>query len=195
MKTTIYLVRHGEYANPKYLFPGRLPEFPLTERGREQVEKLAIFFQKRPIVAIYSSPLLRTRQTAEIIASHLDLSIKFDDRLLEVRTNLEGISMQKFDETNGELSYLPQYYAKGAESMDELASRMVGFIEEKRKEHQGKNALVITHGDPMRFVVMKYMGLPIMFPASHTLATPLAGGYRIEFDWHVEPQVYPIVTT
>lgn len=194
MSTTIYLVRHGEYDNPDYLFPGRLAGFPLSQRGKEQVNNLSKHFEGVVIDVLYSSPLQRTRESAAILSASLNVPIQFDVRLVEVRTNLEGKSMKLFDDTNGELSYLPENLAKGAESMQELSERVSGFIEEKRKEHKGKEILVVTHGDPMRFGVMKYMGLPITFEASRQVATPLAGGYKIEFDRHSEPQVYPIVT-
>ena len=193
--TTLYLIRHGEYENSDYVFPGMLPEFPLSAKGRAQVQKTALFFSDKSISAVYSSPALRTKQTAQILGSSLHLPVILDARLREVKTGLDGISMTKFDDTNGELSYLPEYQAKGAESMEELASRMVGFIEEKRREHEGKATLVVTHGDPMRFVIMKYTGLPLTFEASRRIATPLGGGYRMDFDGKNEAKVYPIVTT
>ncbi len=180
--TTLYLVRHGEYDNPGYMYPGRSPGYPLSSRGREQVELLAPYFRDKHVGAIYSSPLLRTRETAEILSSALHLPVQFDDRLLEVLTHAEGASMNLFDATNGELSYTPKYLSRGAESMGELAERMAGFIEEKRREYLGKEVLVVTHGDPMRFVTMKYLGLPIDFPTSRTVAIPLAGGYKFVFD-------------
>lgn len=180
--TTIYLIRHGEYVNPDYMFPGRGQGYPLSEKGKEQVKSLAHYFEAKSIAAIYSSSLLRTKQTAEILSIELHVPVLFDDRLLEVRTMLDGVSMQLFDDTNGELSYLPKNLAKGAETMEDLATRMAGFIEEKCIEHMGKEVLVVTHGDPMRYVVMKYMGMPINFPSSRLVAIPLAGGYQLVFD-------------
>ncbi len=191
--TTVYLIRHGEYENPEYVFPGRLPGFPLSERGREQVFQLAKLFQGTTFAALYSSPLLRTRQTAEILSEVLHIPALSDDRLLEVRTMAEGIPMKLFDDTSGELSYTPPYQEKGAESMAALSQRTVGFIEEKREEHEGKQVLVIGHGDPIRFGVMHYMGLPISFPASREVGIPLAGGYRIEFGTATKPQVSSLV--
>lgn len=192
--TTIYLVRHGEYENPDYLFPGRSRVgFPLSERGRAQVQTLAGYFSGKPIAALYSSSIVRCRQTAEILSKKLHLPIRFDDRLLEVKTLAEGVSMRQFDETNGALSYTPAYQAKGAESMQALSDRMVSFVEEKRTEHEGKHVLVVTHGDPLRFCVMKYLGLPITFAASRTVAIPLASGYRVDIDAQGNADVNPIV--
>jgi len=194
--TTIYLVRHGEYENPDYVFPCRLPGFGLSVRGRAQVRQLAAsYFANKPVVALYSSPLLRTKQTAQILAETLHLSIMFDDRLLEVTTHADGVPMKLFDETNGGLSYTPEYQAKGAESIEDLIIRMDNFIQEKVRKHQGREVLIVTHGDPMRYVVMKYMRIvPITFEASRSVAIPIAGGYKIEFSDTGEAQVYPIVT-
>ena len=192
--TIIYLVRHGEYENPKYTFPGRSPEgFPLSDRGRKQAQALATYFANKPVTALYSSPIPRCRETAEILSRSVHLPVVVDDRLIEVRTMAEGVSMRVFDETNGELSYTPEYLAKGAETMEELASRMSGFIKEKRQEHKGKEVLIVTHGDPMRYVVMNYMGMPIDFEASRQIAIPLAGGYQIDFDEAGKALVKPIV--
>ncbi len=193
--TTIYIVRHGEYVNPNYVYPGRLPGYPLSENGIQQVKKLAAALQNTPISALYASPVLRTMQTAGILAEVLHCSVVPDERLIEVHTLLDGAPMQRFDETRGELSFLPDNLARGAESMEALADRMYGFMEEKRKEHGGKEILIVTHGDPMRFGVMKYMHTPIEFEASRTVSIPLAGGYKIVFDEANQPQVYPIVTS
>ena len=135
LMTIIYLVRHGEYENPKYTFPGRSPEgFPLSERGRGQVNRLASYFSGKPIAALYSSPILRCKQSAEILSERVHLPIVFDDRLLEVRTMADGVPMRLFD-ADPVRSYRPELLIKGAESMTELTDRMVAFMEEKRKKH------------------------------------------------------------
>lgn len=180
--TTIYIVRHGAYQNPEYVFPGWSPGFPLSDEGREQVRRLAGFFADTTIDILYSSPIQRTRETSRILSDALSLPINFDIRLVEVRTNLEGTPMKRFDETNGELSYLPEYIAKGAESMEALGKRMHDVLEEFRTAHAGKTILVVSHGDPIRFGIMKYLGWPMEFTKSREIATPLAGGYRLDID-------------
>ncbi len=182
MTTTIYIVRHGEYENPEYVFPGRLPGYPLSPKGKIQVQGLAAYLKDKNIEVLYSSPVQRARESAEIIQETLHLPILFDDRLMEVRTSLEGISMKLLDETMGKLPYLPEQVAKGGESMEELSSRMYDALEDIRKKHEGKTMLVVTHGDPIRFGLMKYLGVPITFPEAQKIAYPLAGGYRLEFD-------------
>lgn len=189
--TTIYLVRHGEYENPHYLFPGRGPGFPLSDLGRRQVAVVADYMRSRHITALYSSPVLRTRQTAEIISAAVSLPIVFDDRLLEIGTNIEGTSMTDVDAIGGNV-YTPEFHAKGAESIEDLVARLNGFVVEKRTEHEGKNILCVSHGDPIRFIVMHYMNKTLDFRSSRAIATPLAGGYSLIFTNDGSVSVEPI---
>jgi probable phosphoglycerate mutase len=191
--TTLYLLRHGDYENPEYVFPTSTSGFPLSVNGRSQVMALIPYFTGRPIVSLYSSPILRTRQTADILADALKLPVVPDDRLMEVKTTLEGVSMKLFDDTKGELSYLPQYTAKGAETMEALSDRVWSALEDFRTHHEGKEVIVVSHGDPIRFSLMKYLGMPMDFAMSRKIQTPLAGGYRLVFGEGRKPEVYPIV--
>lgn len=72
----IYLIRHGQ----KERLVG---DPPLTAKGKIQAEKTADFFASIPVDHIAASPLLRTRQTAEIIAHRHHLPVKIDPRLIE----------------------------------------------------------------------------------------------------------------
>jgi len=191
--TTIYLVRHGEYENPEYVFPTSTSGFPLSGNGRSQVMALIPYFTDKAVVSVYSSPVLRARQTAEILANALSLPVVPDDRLMEVKTTLEGVSMKLFDDTKGELSYLPQYTAKGAETMETLSDRVWSALEDFRTRHEGKEVVVVSHGDPIRFSLMKYLRMPMDFAMSRKIQTPLAGGYRLVFGEGSTPEVYPIV--
>ncbi len=192
--TTIYLVRHGEYENPHYRFPGRLPGYPLSETGKAQVNRLARSLSAIPFASVYSSPLLRTSQTADLLAGMAGSEVTYRDCLLEVRTNLDGESMLRFDETAGELPYFPEHHARGAESVPELAARVHGCLEAIREANEGKNVLVVTHGDAIRFGLVRYLGLPLTFAEGRKIATPLAGGYRLEFEAGTV-SYYPIVVS
>src|SRR5260221_10448635 len=90
--TTVWLARHGEAHNPGALLYGRLPRVRLTPEGRRQAQALADFLAPRPLAAIYSSPMLRARRTAEaVLAQRSDLTrIRIDSDLQEVRTGWEG---------------------------------------------------------------------------------------------------------
>src|SRR5438874_642223 len=94
--TTIWLARHGEVHNPANVLYGRLPRIRLTPEGRRQARALADFLASRPLAAIYSSPMLRARRTAEaVLASRSDVSrVHIDADLHEVRNGRQGLPLQ-----------------------------------------------------------------------------------------------------
>ena len=67
--TTIDLIRHADVHNPDDLFYGRSPRFRLSELGRRQAAATAALLAEAPLAAVYTSPLLRARQTVAIIAA------------------------------------------------------------------------------------------------------------------------------
>ncbi|MCK6066775.1 MULTISPECIES: histidine phosphatase family protein [Microbacterium] len=88
----VHLVRHGEVDNPGGVVYGRLEGFPLTDRGRHlaalAAEELA--GRHRPIAALFTSPLLRAKQSADPIAHAFALSPQERVGLLEATSLLEG---------------------------------------------------------------------------------------------------------
>lgn len=95
----IYLVRHGETDwNRDERFRGR-EDLVLNERGLKQAEAIARFFEFRKISAIYSSPLKRARQTAEIIARKKRLSVQIDNGFLDVDYGRwQGLKLEEIEE-------------------------------------------------------------------------------------------------
>ena len=86
--TTIYLIRHCEAAgNVGRRFQGHI-DADITENGRRQLELLAERFRELPLDAVYSSPLLRARLTAEAVNRHHGLPVMLDDRLMEINGGL-----------------------------------------------------------------------------------------------------------
>ena len=82
----LYFVRHGQTeANAQQVYDGQRLNAPLTELGRNQAAAVGIKLRTLDIGQIISSPLIRTRQTADIIAENMGNkpSIIFDDRLME----------------------------------------------------------------------------------------------------------------
>ena len=79
-QATVHLLRHGEVHNPDGVLYGRLPEFHLSELGREMAQMLAEHFRERAaqgarIVHLAASPLTRAQETAQPIAEALGLEI------------------------------------------------------------------------------------------------------------------------
>ena len=80
----ILLARHGETtSNKERRFQGQL-DVPLNDTGRAQARELAERVRGEQVVALYTSPLSRARETAEIVGAALGLPACVDDRLAEV---------------------------------------------------------------------------------------------------------------
>jgi broad specificity phosphatase PhoE len=80
----ILLARHGETTeNKERRFQGQ-KDVPLNDTGREQARALAEAVAGERIVALWSSPLVRARETAEIVGAAIGIEPHLDDRLMEV---------------------------------------------------------------------------------------------------------------
>lgn len=82
----ILLARHGETKeNKERRFQGQ-NDVPLSDAGREQAHALAeqAAAEEPPIVALYTSPLIRAKETADVVGAKLGLEPRPDDRLKEV---------------------------------------------------------------------------------------------------------------
>ncbi|TMB23855.1 MAG: histidine phosphatase family protein, partial [Deltaproteobacteria bacterium] len=80
----LVLIRHGESAGNRDRVFTRTPEVPLTDAGRAQVLRAAERVAARYLpVAVVSSPFLRARQTAAILAERLALAVRVEEDLRE----------------------------------------------------------------------------------------------------------------
>src|SRR5947207_15631849 len=94
----LYLTRHGKVHNPNHILYGRLPRFGLSEQGKKEAQELCLSFKNKNISALYTSPLLRARQTAEIIGNELGLKPSINKNLIETDMLLQGRPGYEFDE-------------------------------------------------------------------------------------------------
>lgn len=151
---TFYLVRHGEAENNvRFILnsAGAKKEYPLTEHGREQIVGVAKQLATVAADALYSSPILRAKETAEIIAQATGLPINFDDRLWEVgmgrfNEHSQKELLEKYPDPQMRLS--PDV-ADGMESMLQVRSRLDDFLDELKEKHSGEKVILVSHGDPL----------------------------------------------
>ncbi len=92
-RTIVHLVRHGEVENPAGLLYGRLPDYHLSELGREMARRVAEDLRGRDIVHLRCSPLERAQETMEPIADALGLPVTTDGRVIEAANYLEGLKV------------------------------------------------------------------------------------------------------
>jgi broad specificity phosphatase PhoE len=163
--TTIFLARHGESDwNVEKRFQGH-SDRPLTERGREQAHALADLVGSEKIDAVYTSPLSRARETAEIVAARAGLKAVALQELREVDTgNWSGLSRADVE------ARFPEGFARwrsggsgweNGESYDEMAERVIGALRRIAEDHPDGRVLVISHGGPIRAIHAAAEGLAI----------------------------------
>ncbi|MCX6792381.1 MAG: histidine phosphatase family protein [Candidatus Gottesmanbacteria bacterium] len=182
MITTVYLVRHGAYENPKQILHGRLSGFPLSQVGKQMAVRLANYLARTPIVAVYSSRLTRAYQTAEIIAKKFHTKVIIDRRLLDIRTPLQGKPKAFIDKIDSDF-YQPKYIRAGGERLEDVHKRMDSFIRTKVRQLTGRAFVIVSHGDPIMSVATRYEGKPLPRKFSfHNWYVPQASGFKIEFN-------------
>lgn len=181
MTTCIYLLRHAAYENPKHIFHGRLPGFPLSEEGRKQANRLARTFAHIPMSAIYSSPLARAYQTAQAFAHVRGLTVQTDDRLLDIKTPLQGMPVSYLESIQWNF-YQPQFIAQGGETLRQMFARMDACIRDKVRAHPGEHIVLVSHGDPIMSIKVKYLGGHLRSRKPMDPYVSVASGYTITID-------------
>lgn len=138
-----YYVRHGQTSwNVEGRFQGN-SDIPLNETGIEQAKQTAEALSEIQPVKIYVSPLMRARQTAEIINQTKHCEVIADARLQERGFGtLEGnVCPKDVNLWNGDA--LP---FEGVEELEDFFGRVQDFIREKRAEAQSEDILIVAHG-------------------------------------------------
>jgi broad specificity phosphatase PhoE len=163
--TTIFLARHGESDwNVAKRFQGH-SDRPLTERGRQQAHALADLVASQEIDAVYTSPLSRARETAEIVAARAGLEAVALPELREVDTgSWSGLSRADVE------ARFPEGFTRwrsggsgweDGESYEEMAERVIGALRTIAEDHPDGRVLVISHGGPIRAIHAAAEGVAI----------------------------------
>ena len=162
----IIFLRHGQAENnTKKILAGRSPGVNLTETGIEQAEQSGRMLKKLNISAIYSSPIDRAKQTADIVGKHCDLEVVIDDRLIELDmvkfTKMpydeifakHGNVFLKFYEGSEEVS------ENGVETFSQVQKRIFEMVDFVIDKHKNENVVLVTHMDPIKAMIGKTLSL------------------------------------
>jgi broad specificity phosphatase PhoE len=151
---SVYLARHGQTAyNLEGRFQGQLP-VPLDDTGRKQGGELAERATAYGFAALWTSPLQRARETAEIVAQRVGLAPVEDPRLME--TDAGEWTDRSFEDVRAEAPELfsaflagdPDFAFPGGESFAQQEVRVTAALDDV--ERGGLPALVICHGMVIR---------------------------------------------
>jgi probable phosphoglycerate mutase len=162
----IIFLRHGQAENnTKKILAGRSPGVNLTETGIEQAEDAGRMLKALNISAIYSSPIDRAIQTADIVGNYCDLEIVTDDRLIELDMGKftkmpyneifakHGNVFLKFYEGSDEVS------ENGVETFAKVQKRIFEMVDFVIDKHKNENVVLVTHMDPIKAMIGKVLKL------------------------------------
>ncbi len=166
--THIYLIRHGEVFNPHGIYYVRLPHFPLSERGKSELEQTAQFLKTKNISDIYTSPMLRAKQSARIMQEELKIpKIYVSKQIIEIRTSFQGKLFTDLDPVQSEV-YQSPLRKKSDETIEQITRRMQKFITSLIKKYPNKHIVVVGHGDPIMSLIASVKKLPPKFQSIRT---------------------------
>jgi len=172
-QATVHLLRHGEVYNPDGILYGRLPEFHLSERGREMAKMLADHFAARVaqganIVHLVSSPLTRAQETALPTSQALDLQIHTEPRIIEAENHFEGLkaNISEFIKPKHWFEYRNPLRPSWGESYQDQVARMRAAVEDARLKAielggDGAEAILVSHQLPIYATRLSAEGRPL----------------------------------
>jgi alpha-ribazole phosphatase len=163
----LYMVRHGQTAaSRENRFTGT-SDPPLTTIGEAMADAFAQRYASLKWDAIYTSPLLRTRQTADALAGRTGVAPVVEDGLKEMGYGeWEGLRQ---DEVKQRWPEAFEYWADdvasrgtpGGETAFQVAARAMKVVEAIRTRHQAGNVLLVSHKATLRIITCALLGLDV----------------------------------
>jgi broad specificity phosphatase PhoE len=150
--TVVHLLRHGEVFNPSGVLYGRMPDYHLSELGREMAQRAADALAGNDVAIVTASPLERAQETAQPVAEAHGLSIGVDADLIEADNVFEGkkITPEQLLKHPGYWRHLYNPFRPSwGEPYVDLAGRMRSAVARARDEARGREAVLVSHQLPI----------------------------------------------
>ncbi len=163
--TTFFLIRHAACGGLGQKLWGRTPGICLNEKGEMQAQHLAERFKNIKLDALYSSPLERALQTADVVARNMKLEVRKSAAANEI--NFGEWTGKTFDELSNDgqwrrfNSHRSMTKIPGGESFLEVQNRIVKEIEELAAQHGKGQVAIVSHADVIRAAVAYFAATPI----------------------------------
>jgi broad specificity phosphatase PhoE len=167
----LILVRHGESVGN---FENRLQgqeDYPLTDGGRRQAALTAQRLRALGTTAVYSSHLLRARETALTIGERLDVEPVVDKDLSEYHFGeLSGMTYAEIRERFGAIANPAERVYPGEEGRDAFFDRVTATLWGIAARHHGETVAVVSHGGPIALFCQSVLGLPYRRPMPFSIS-------------------------
>ena len=165
--TDLWLIRHGQTDwNLTGRWQGQASDAPgLNDTGYSQALAVREQMTGKSFSAIYSSNLLRARQTAELIAEPLDLTITLEPRLREINlgawegmlsSDIEAQYPRELEERRQNPFYA---HAPNGESPLEVSKRVIAAVNEIAWKHPNNSVLIVSHGVSLAVIICHAQGI------------------------------------
>lgn len=179
----LFMIRHGQSLhNAQRIVTGQ-QDSPLTEVGRHQIKLAGEKLKDKKIGLIVCSPLIRTKETAQILAQEIDYPLNKIAVMPDLKERsvgeLEGKSYAQNARMNG--NYPETESIKGVEPLEHLHGRVNHALRSILQRSQGKNVLIVAHMNVGRMLWAITKGQP---------AQSLYDQPRLE-----NGQIYPLIIT
>jgi alpha-ribazole phosphatase len=163
----LYMVRHGQTAASRENRFSGSSDPPLTEIGEAMALAFAQAYASMKWEAIYTSPMLRTRQTADALCRLTGNQARVEQGLKEVDYGeWEGLRQSEVKERWPEaFAYWADDVASrgtpGGETAFHVAARAMRVVEEIRSHHHEGNVLLVSHKATLRIITCALLGLDV----------------------------------
>jgi broad specificity phosphatase PhoE len=151
--TVVHVMRHGEVHNPEGILYGRLPDYHLSDLGRQMADRVAEHLAPRDITHVVASPLERAQETAAPIAKTHGLELATDGRLIEAGNVFQGKTFGVGDGAlknpdNWKHLVNPFKPSWGEPYVDQVV-RMMGALDAAKDAARGHEAVMVSHQLPI----------------------------------------------
>ena len=164
VETTVVLLRHGvtDWHSDRRVLGQR--DIGLNDTGKAQAEAAARALASFPIADIVSSPLVRSVQSAEIVAKELRLGVTRDPRLVDFRVGKwEGMTYDEVEKSPEYRRFVAAPLSEripGGEDLGQIRDRAVSAVEQSLRDLPGgESLLMVTHAGIVRVLLSHYLGM------------------------------------
>ena len=165
MTATFLLIRHAAHVHLDRLLSGRMPGVGLSDAGRAQAARLGQRLAGGVVDRILSSPLERTRATAEAIGTACGVSAEVEEGLIEL--DMGAWTGREIESLHGEPAWTEwnerraTAHIPGGETMGEAQTRIVHALSRLATDCPGQVIAVVSHADMIKAVVAHVLGLSL----------------------------------